>query len=184
MEGGGVNSPAPPPWTTYPCFWPWAKGPKGGVGKIFHPEKNQNCFVPPYLSNSHLNHMKITCLKNVKYFFDFLKRNVFTRDMRDFNVADQGKMYQTKCRKCPNSEWSFQFWLFNPGWQKKSFQTKGHNKSEAWWIENLIFTQGGFGEGLLDGEIPLPSPESGLPGQVIQDPEFEHSSQQGVSVDI
>ena len=51
-------------------------------------------------------------------------------------------------------------------------------------MESLIFTQGGFGEGLLDGEIPLPSPESGLPGQVIQDPEFEHSSQQGVSVDV
>ena len=56
--------------------------------------------------------MKITCFVNVKYLFDFSKRNVFTRDMRDFSVADQGKMDQTKCRKCPNSEWSFEFWVF------------------------------------------------------------------------
>ena len=38
-------------------------------------------------------------------------------------------------------------------------------------------TQGGFGEGPLDGAFPLPSLEgSGLPGQVRADPEFEHSS--------
>ena len=44
---------------------------------------------------------------------DLAIRNVFTRDMRDFSVADQGKMADKKYRKCPNSEfnleWSFQF---------------------------------------------------------------------------
>ena len=122
MEGGGINSPAPPPWTIYPCFWSWAKG---GVGKIFHPEKFKTALYQPKRAIYTLTVWKSHVLKMWNIFWTFPKRNVFTRDMRDFSVADQGKMDQTKCRKCPNSEWSFQFWVFNPGWQKN------HSKQKA-----------------------------------------------------
>ena len=105
-------------WQQQPCFsldldnipLPLTMGSlanKGRCRKNISPWKLQNRNEPLYRDacNSHLIHTKITCFENVKYFLDLSNRNVFTRNMRDFSVADQGKMAaDNKCRKCPNSE--------------------------------------------------------------------------------
>ena len=95
--------------------------------------------------------MEIAFFENVKYFLDLGIRNVFTRDMRDFSVADQGK-WQKKNTGSVQILISFLSRVSDLGVQsgiiQESLKSKTHIQPEVWKMETLIDTQGGFGEGL------------------------------------
>ena len=79
--------------------------------------------------------MEMAFFENMKYFLDLAIRNVFTRDMRDFSVADQGKW---QIRNAGNVQIlsSFLSGVSNLGVQsgmiKNSLQIKSHIQSEVW----------------------------------------------------